>query len=628
MKIVAMDIETDSLDANHIWVICSKDVNTGEAHVFRNLTSDAAEMQSFKTYCKGVSKYVFHYGLGFDVPVINRLLGDTIQPSAVVDTLVVSRLADYNISMGHSLDAWGKRLGLYKGDFKDFEGGLTQEMEDYCINDVEVTVKLFNKFKGMIFDKQWSKALRMEHDIQIICHDMHTNGFKFDEDMAEEYLGGVLTRMAELEAQFQIDFPPKLVEVNRIKYRMKADGSLYKNVTDALGKYSKTYKDGEDLVCMEYVPFNPGSTPQRIDRLWDAGWQPVDKTKGYLKFERERIPDQTRSAKFAKYGWMCNETNLNTLPDDAPSGAKALAEWLTLEGRRSSLDEWLKCVGKDGRIHGKFHHIGAWTGRLSHSAPNQANIPAQFHGTPKTDVEKVKAKYDGPFRGLWTVEEGNYLVGTDAEGIQLRILADLMESQEYIDAIITGKKEDETDIHNLNRKALGLPHITRDMAKTFIYAFLLGAGTNKIGQILKTSTGQAGQAVNNFMDSITGLKKLKTKVIPAIAERGYFRGYDSRRVVVPNEHKTLAGMLQNGESTIMKWATRKWIEDATKEKIKFKLVTWPNDEWQTEVEGSLDAAERLGEIQRNSIEWTGLELNIMCPLAGSTDIGKSWLDTH
>jgi DNA polymerase-1 len=203
-----------------------------------------------------------------------------------------------------------------------------------------------------------------------------------------------------------------------------------------------------------------------------------------------------------------------------------------------------------------------------------------------------------------------------------------MESQEYIDAIITGKKEDETDIHNLNRKALGLPHITRDMAKTFIYAFLLGAGTNKIGQILKTSTGQAGQAVNNFMDSITGLKKLKTKVIPAIAERGYFRGYDSRRVVVPNEHKTLAGMLQNGESTIMKWATRKWIEDATKEKIKFKLVTWPHDEWQTEVEGSLDAAERLGEIQRNSIEWTGLELNIMCPLAGSTDIGKSWLDTH
>ena len=335
-----------------------------------------------------------------------------------------------------------------------------------------------------------------------------------------------------------------------------------------------------------------------------------------------------RAEKFAYYGWQCNETNLNTLPSDAPQGARALAEWLTLEGRRSSLAEWLGCVAKDGRIHGRFTHIGAWTGRLAHSAPNQANIPAAFHGTPTTDVENVKAKYDGPFRGLWIVEEGNYLVGTDAEGIQLRILADLMESQEYVDAIITGKKEDETDIHNLNRKALGLPHITRDMAKTFIYAFLLGAGTAKVAQILKTDTRQATQAVNNFMDSISGLRRLKTKVIPNIAERGYFRGYDGRKVRVPSEHKTLAGMLQNGESTIMKWATRQWIKDARAEGIKFKLVTWPHDEWQTEVYGGMDVAKRLGEIQRKSIETVGVELGLMCPLAGSTDIGKSWFDTH
>jgi DNA polymerase-1 len=166
------------------------------------------------------------------------------------------------------------------------------------------------------------------------------------------------------------------------------------------------------------------------------------------------------------------------------------------------------------------------------------------------------------------------------------------------------------------------------MAKTFIYAFLLGAGTGKISQILKTDMRQANAAVNNFMESISGLKKLKKSVVPAIAERGYFRGYDGRKVKVPNEHKTLAGMLQNGESTIMKHATRKWIGMANKERINFKLVTWPHDEWQTEVFGSKDQAERLGAIQRKSIESVGLELGIMCPLAGSTDIGRSWLDTH
>ena len=628
MKITAMDIETDSLAATHIWVVVAKDVNTKVVEVFKHLDSDPDEVTRFKDYCSGYDKFVFHNGIGFDVPVLNRILGYTIKPQDVVDTLVVSRMLDYNIQGGHSLDAWGKRLGLYKGNFKDFEGGLTQEMIDYCVNDVEVTVRLFNKFKSVIFDKSWARSLRLEHDIQITCEDMKTNGFKFDEDKAEEFLGEILTRMDQLELQFQHDFPPVLTEVNRIKYRLKADGSLYKNVTDALEKYEKTKKDGEELLCYSYVPFKPSSTKHRIERLWQAGWSPVDKTKGHIAFERDGENDPEREQKFKFYGWMCNETNLNTLPSDAPPGAKALAEWLTLEGRRSSLMEWLGCVAEDGRIHGRFTHIGAWTGRLSHSAPNQANIPAQFHGTPKTDVEKVKAKYDGPLRGLWMVEEGNYLVGTDAEGIQLRILADLMESQEYIDAIITGKKENETDIHNLNRKALGLSHITRDMAKTFIYAFLLGAGTGKISQILKTDMRQANAAVNNFMESISGLKKLKKSVVPAIAERGYFRGYDGRKVKVPNEHKTLAGMLQNGESTIMKHATRKWIGMANKERINFKLVTWPHDEWQTEVFGSKDQAKRLGAIQRKSIESVGLELGIMCPLAGSTDIGRSWLDTH
>lgn len=335
-----------------------------------------------------------------------------------------------------------------------------------------------------------------------------------------------------------------------------------------------------------------------------------------------------RGEKFLKYGWTLSEVNLNTLPDDAPEGAKNLATWLTLEGRRSSLVEWLGHVKDDGRIHGRFTHIGAWTGRMAHSAPNQANIPAAFHGKPKTAVEAVKAKYDGPMRGLWRVEEGNWLVGTDAEGIQLRILAHLMNSQEYIDAIVSGKKEDETDIHNVNKRALGLKHVTRDMAKTFIYAFLLGAGPGKIAEILKVNSRQAADAMDNFTHSISGLHQLKNKVIPYVAKRGWFRGLDGRKVPVPSEHKVLAGMLQNGEAVVMKHAALLWAKRAREEGINFKLVTWPHDEWQTEVCGNYATAERLGEIQRQSIVDTGVNLGIICPLAGSTDIGKTWGETH
>ena len=203
-----------------------------------------------------------------------------------------------------------------------------------------------------------------------------------------------------------------------------------------------------------------------------------------------------------------------------------------------------------------------------------------------------------------------------------------MESKQYVKAIIEGKKEDETDIHNLNRKALGLKHITRDMAKTFIYAFLLGAGTQKIAQILKTNAREANRAVHNFTTSIEGLSRLRGVVIPDIAERGYFKAYDGRKVFVPNQHKTLAGMLQNGETLVMKYATRRWREIADREKIDYKICTWVHDEWQTQVRGALDVAERLGEIQRDAIKWAGLHLGIMCPLEGESSIGKSWKDTH
>jgi DNA polymerase-1 len=337
---------------------------------------------------------------------------------------------------------------------------------------------------------------------------------------------------------------------------------------------------------------------------------------------------QDRGTKFKRYGWKCNETNLNTLPDDAPAGAHHLAEWLTLEGRRSSLVEWLGQLKDDGRIHGKFSHIGAWTGRMAHSKPNQANIPAAFPGTPRTAVEAVKAKYDGRMRGLWHVPEGSWLVGTDAEGIQLRVLAHLMKSEEYVHAIVSGRKEDETDIHNLNRKALGMSHITRDMAKTFIYAFLLGAGNAKVAEILRVTPREAAQAVENFLHSISGLARLKNRTIPVIAKVGWFTGLDGRRVPVPSQHKTLAGMLQNGEATIMKHAALQWTKQADKAGFDYRLVTWPHDEWQTEVRGERETAEKLGDIQRQSIVDTGKNLAIMCPLAGSTDIGTSWAETH
>lgn len=653
MKIVVSDIETNGLqDSDKLWLCGGKDLTTGKIHKFENCHEDPVAMAAAIKWYEEADLIIGHNFIQFDAPMLNKLLKPRlIDPRKVIDTLIISRLVDYDIltpkgaKFPHSLQAWGIRLGQNKGDFHDFDK-FSDEMVEYWYRDIEVTSSLYDHFSSTIWDTDWRKSLRAEHDVQIELVRTQYYGFSFDKTKAEFLLNSVQKKMVTLEEQFQMDFPPRMVEVNRLKNRTKKDGTEMATVTKAKQRHALTIVEGDDLVCLDWVEYKPSSSKDRIDILWGAGWHPVDKTKTAISFSRKRVGDpygksvesmtkefyNQKKSDFSKYGFTVSESNLSTLPDDAPTGAKALAQWLTLEGRRSSLAEWIGQCKSDSRIHGRIQSIGAWTGRCSHKDPNTANISSPFHGTPKSAVDEVKKQYDEHLRACWNVPEGSWLVGTDADGIQLRVLADYLwrhfDADQYALAIMEGKKEDETDIHNLNKKALNVPSGTRDMAKTFIYAWLLGAGVAKTAQILKVNTKEAQAARTRFEMSIDGLYNLKNQLVPFIAEQGYFTGYDGRKVPVPNAHKALAGVLQNGESILMKHSLLRWHDIARKEGINFKMVGFIHDEYQVEVKGTRAEAERLGEIQANCMLETGKELGFRIPTPGSYDIGKNWAETH
>lgn len=653
MRILISDIETEGLhNCEKLWLCGGKDLSTGEISRFDNCHEDpVAKAEAIKWY-ESADLIVGHNFMSFDGPQLNRLLKPRlIDPRKIIDTIIISRLHDYSIaipkgaSKPHSLQAWGIRLGKHKGDFHEFDK-FSDEMVEYWYGDIEVTHALYEHFSPIIWDNDWKLSLRTEHDVQAELVRTQYYGFQFDKNKAEFLLNSIQQKKKILEDQFQADFPPKMTEVNRIKYRLKKDGTEMATVTNAKSKYALTTRDGDELVCHEWVEFNPGSTKDRIDVLWDAGWNPVDKTDTAKDFARTKVGDpwkksvpsmdkefyENKKAYLSKYGFTCSEANLSTLPEDAPAGAKALAQWLTLDGRRSSLVEWIGQCHGDSRIHGQILNIGAWTGRCAHKAPNTANIASPFHDEVKSAVDEVKKQYDEHLRACWTVPSGSWLVGTDADGIQLRVLADYLwrhfDADQYAQAIMTGKKEDETDIHNINKKALDVPDGTRAMAKTFIYAWLLGAGVAKTGQILKVNMKEAQDARTRFEMSIDGLYNLKNRLIPYVAEQGYFTGYDGRKVKVPNAHKALAGILQNGEACLMKHTLLRWHDVARKEGINFKMVGFIHDEYQVEVIGTKEEAERLGQIQVECMLETGRELGFKIPTPGSYDVGKNWAETH
>lgn len=281
MKIILSDIETDGLYPSKIHFIRVKTLD--------GFTNTFFDMNVFKIWVEFYKpdKWVFHNGLGYDVWHINRLVAPLINPRDIVDTMVVSRLVDSGKFATHSLKELGQFLGVYKQDFEGPWDVCTPEMIEYGEQDVEVLEAIFNHYKPYITDPSWSKAMRVEHDMAIVCYDMQKNGFLFDKSKAEEMLKSITLEMLELEDSFQKEFPPKLVEVNRLKYRTKKDGSLYSSVEEAMSKYPLTKVDGEELLCFDYKSFNPGSSIDRIDVLWEAGWKPKVKTKGYKKFERE-----------------------------------------------------------------------------------------------------------------------------------------------------------------------------------------------------------------------------------------------------------------------------------------------------------------------------------------------------
>ena len=629
---VVVDIETEGLrDCQKIWVAVLKDIDTNKTQVFRNLHEDPSE---FLKAAKDVSVWIGHNVIHFDLPVLCRLTGLVVDPQCVVDTLVVSRLLNAGIEGGHSLDAWGQRLGCLKSHFNDWTG-WSQQMEDYCVQDVEVTHKLYNRFKNYIHSDQWKAALRLEHDIAFICRDMHENGFAFDIDTARKLHEEIDAKVVALDEDLVSAFPPRSSLVREVTPRGTKHGTISRVDFRWLDSPDLTpFSVGVPFSLVEFTPFNPGSPKQIVERLNEAGWKPFEKTKGHIKAERElkwcrdkerRKELEERLQEYAVYGWSISEANLLTLPETAPEAARKLVQRLLLASRRSTLETWITAFNdQTRRIHGEFKHIGAWTQRMSHSNPNMANVPSG------------ETPYANQMRSLWTVPPRRLLVGVDADGIQLRILAHYMNDPVFTEALVRGDKANGTDAHSLNREALGRNICqSRDDAKTFIYAFLLGAGVDKVAQILGCSREEAKVAVENFIEAYPGLFDLKTKQVPRDAERGYFIGLDGRLVLCDSEHLMLAGYLQAGESVVMKRANVLWRNRLQQEKVPFWQVNYVHDEWQTETVDDMDTAKYIAEVQADSIRVVGEQLKLNCPLAGSIinshgelAIGLSWSQTH
>jgi DNA polymerase-1 len=472
--------------------------------------------------------------------------------------MILSQLYNPIIEKGHSLKSWGERLGIPKGEVDSFDH-FSEEMLDYCKQDVNVTYSLYKYFKKQqsVFS---SRSIALEHKIKSIIQQQEDTGFYLDLPKATTFISCVQDKMDNIEGELQKIFPPHVVS-------------------------GRTHKRSGKPLADIVTPFNPASRKQIAERLMGLGWKPDKKTdKGNV---------------------IVDEAVLETI--DLPE-AKKISEYLLLGKRYAQVKSWVEAADSDGRVHGRVLTLKTVTGRMAHTSPNMAQVPA------------VYSPMGTECRSMWSVEDTtNYsLVGTDASGLELRGLAHMMDDPKFTQEILEG------DVHTANMKMAGLTD--RDQAKTFIYALMYGAGAAKIGKVVGGTAKEGEALISKFMSNMPKFSALKNNLNQTVERNGVIPGLDGRTLQVRSPHAALNTLIQGAGAVICKQWLVQMHEAYTKKGLDVRLVASIHDEYQFEVHNK--DCEEFGLITKTAMKEVEEIYSFRCPLDSEYKIGKNWAETH
>jgi DNA polymerase I len=601
------DIETNGLlpKVTKLHCIVIHNPDTNETFRYTNTQID-----------EGLSKLttadilVGHNISGYDIPAIEQLSDGYTLTKTMHDTLLMSRMffittlkdKDYsrlktglfpkNLVGKHSLKAWGYRLSQHKGDYADTTDWQTYspEMLDYCERDVSVTALLYDY---LILEAGKQKTQPEAYEIESLSNYWLTqgelNGIGFDQVEAARLYAQLSEQREEASVALKELFKPETVSLGLF---------TPKRTNARLG-----YIEGVPVQKQKVVEFNPNSTAHIARRLTNTyGWEPTELTPTGLPKITEAI--------------------LQPLPfKPVPDLIKYKSSQKLISQLAEGHVNWLKLV-RNHKIHGRTMCTGTRTGRMSHSKPNMAQIPS------KPEVRKLFK----PTRPNWFYHD------TDLSGIELRILAHYLAQYDsgYFASVVS-----EGDPHELFMSWTGIQN--RNIQKSFTYALIYGAGTQKLGELVAqdkyyldnrtpqsintTLLGQ--QATETILKELTGYKNLCQAAMAADVKRGEIKLLDTRKVKTAGEHSALNTLIQGSASVVLKhWMcnTYNQLQDASfKDEVKF--VAAVHDELLFEV-STEPIGEQLTHLINSSLQTTVKHLKIQCPLSSNSLLGKNWSEVH
>lgn len=586
------DIETDGLlpDLTKIHCIAARNLDD-ETDVVSFKPDEIEQGLAFLSEAKFLTG---HNLINFDLPAIQKIYPSfTTNGIEIKDTLVLSRLIKADLKNedfsqawvttasdmpkrlygSHSLEAWGYRLGVNKGDFGKMTdwSEWSKEMHEYMVQDTLVNHRLWYA----LAPETWSQhSVEFEHEIAEICNGVGNAGWQFDIKKAGELYATLAKEKTELAGELKQLFPAWTIEEEFVP---KVNNSK-------LG-----YVKGEPFIKTRTIEFNPNSRKHIEYCLRQKyNWQPREYT--------------------ASGDAKVDESTLVSLP--FPESQK-LARSFMISKRLAQLAEgrnaWLKLVDTDGKLRHSINSNGAVSGRATHMNPNMSQVPS------------VRAAFGKECRELFGVPHGYSLVGSDLSGLELRCLAHFMQ-----DGGAYAKEILEGDIHTSNMKSMGLSE--RSAAKTAIYCLIYGGGDTRLGEAIGGSAAEGRALRQRFMKAQPAYAGLVAAVKAAVKDKGYLVGLDGRHLPIRSDHAALNTLLQSAGALICK----KWMQlikqEITRLGIDAQILCWSHDELQIQVKKG--AEEDVCRVSRRMAAEAGRYFKIKIPIEAEARVGSNWAGTH
>lgn len=375
MKRLVVDIEASNLLANmldfsslpykmnseaSLWCVVIRDVDTDEVISLSSPSGNTITKDQMKEAFEGVTEVIAHNGIKFDFIALDlfgvldyevgylgkpdKLFGKEVK---ITDTLIRSRLFNPDRYGGHSLDAWGKRLGNFKDDFRQqsIDAGLiaanapkgeefrqySDIMLSYCQQDTLVTklvhLELEQEFQSYT---KWTKPEKLENKLADLAIRRESYGFWFDKEAAIACLEDLQEKMQILADKVNPILPPKPMNKGTLKAytppknQLKQDETPTAHMKNFAAKHGAEI-DGDLFIYNGYARKMPFEEPIETHEV--ASIDDLDHVKMHL----------------INLGWKPTEFKVRDLTKDSKKQS------ISYEKRVAAMDTWLNQTFDEGK---------------------------------------------------------------------------------------------------------------------------------------------------------------------------------------------------------------------------------------------------------------------------------------